>query len=76
MTNLLDGVLIKPTYRIKEDGSWCIEYDIIMDYEPLFDHDPLKPYAIVYPIAQKASVLDSTPEQFVYWDRENTFVFY
>ena len=75
MTNLLDGVLIKPTYRIKEDGSGCIEYDIIMDYEPLFDDDPLKPYAIVYPIAQKASVLDSTPEQFVYWDRENTFVF-
>ena len=75
MTNLLDGVLIKPTYRLKEDGSGCIEYDIIMDYEPLFDDDPLKPYAIVYPIAQKASVLDSTPEQFVYWDRENTFVF-
>ena len=74
-TNLLDGVLIKPTYRLKEDGSGCIEYDIIMDYEPLFDDDPLKPYAIVYPIAQKASVLDSTPEQFVYWDRENTFVF-
>ena len=75
MTNLLDGVLLKPCWRIKPDGTGCIEYDIIMDYEPLFDTDPLKPYAIVYPIAQKASVLDSSPEQFVYWDAENTFVF-
>jgi len=75
MTNLLDGVLVKPCWRIKDDGSGCIEYDIIMDYEPLFDDDPLNPYAIVYPIAQKASVLDNTPEQFVYWDAENTFVF-
>ena len=75
MTNLLDGVLVKPCWRIKDDGSGCIEYDIIMDYEPLFDDDPLNPYAIVYPIAQKAEVLDNTPEQFVYWDAENTFVF-
>ena len=75
MTNLLDGVLLKPCWRIKPDGTGCIEYDIIMDYEPLFDDDPLKPYAIVYPIAQKASVLDASPEQFVYWDAENTFVF-
>ena len=75
MTNLLDGVLVKPCWRIKDDGTGCIEYDIIMDYEPLFDTDPLNPYAIVYPIAQKASVLDTTPEQFVYWDAENTFVF-
>jgi len=74
MTNLLDGVLVKPCWRIK-DGKGYIEYDIIMDYEPLFDTDPLNPYAIVYPIAQKASVLDTTPEQFVYWDAENTFVF-
>ena len=74
MTNLLDGVLVKPCWRIK-DGKGYIEYDIIMDYEPLFDTDPLNHYAIVYPIAQKASVLDTTPEQFVYWDAENTFVF-
>jgi len=74
MCNLLDGVLLKPCWRIK-DGTGSIEYDIIMDYEPLFDTDPLTPYAIVYPIAQKASVLDTTPEQFVYWDAENTFVF-
>ena len=75
MTNLLDGVLIKPCWRIKDDGSECIEYDIIMDYEPIFDTDPLKPHAIVYPIAQKAEVLDTTPEQFAYWDSENHFIF-
>ena len=75
MTNLLDGVLIKPCWRIKDDGSECIEYDIIMDYEPIFDTDPLNPHAIVYPIAQKAEVLDTTPEQFAYWDSENHFIF-
>ena len=74
MTNLLDGVLIKPCWRIK-DGNECIEYDIIMDYEPLFDTDPLNPYAFVYPIADKAEVLDTTPEQFAYWDSENHFIF-
>ena len=75
MTKLLDGVLIKPCWRIKADGSECIEYDIIMDYEPLFDDDPLNPYAFVYPIADKAEVLDTTPEQFAYWDSENHFIF-
>ena len=75
MCNLLDGVLIKPCWRIKDDGSEHIEYDIIMDYEPLFDTDPLNPYAIVYPVAQKAEVLDTTPEQFAYWDSENHFIF-
>ena len=32
MTNLLDAVLLKPCWRYKEDGSGCIEYDIITDY--------------------------------------------
>ena len=31
MTNLLDAVLLKPCWRIKEDGTGCIEYDIITD---------------------------------------------
>ena len=75
MTNLLDAVLLKPCWRIKEDGTGCIEYDIITDYEPIFEDDPLKPSAIVYPITMKATVLDATPEQFVYWDNEHTFVF-
>ena len=75
VTNLLDGVLLKPCWRIKEDGSGCIEYDIIWDYEPIFDDDPLKPSAIIYPITKKATVLDITPEQWAYWDSENHFVF-
>ena len=29
VTNLLDAVLLKPCWRVKEDGSGCIEYDII-----------------------------------------------
>ena len=75
MTNLLDAVLLKPCWRIKEDGSGCIEYDIITDYEPIFDDDPLKPSAIVYPITMKATVLDDTPDQFAYWDKEHHFIF-
>ena len=75
ITNLLDAVLLKPCWRIKEDGSGSIEYDIIWDYEPIFQDDPLSPTAIVYPIAKRATVLDSTPELWVYWDREHTFTF-
>ena len=75
VTNLLDAVLVKPCWRVKEDGSGCIEYDIIWDYEPIFDDDPLTPTAIVYPIAKKASVLDDTPELYAYWDSEHHFVF-
>ena len=75
VTNLLDAVLLKPCWRTKEDGSGCIEYDIITDYEPLFEDDPLKPSAIIYPITSKASVMDTTPDLWAYWDKENTFTF-
>ncbi len=71
MTNLLDSVLVKTCWR---EGK--IEYDIIMDYEPMFfGEDSLKPDAIVYPIRLKASVLDTTPEQYAYWDNEHHFIF-
>ena len=75
MTNLLDAVLLKPCWRTKEDGTGCIEYDVIMDYEPIFGEDPLKFEAIVYPVAKKSTVLDTTPELWVYWDAENTYIF-
>ena len=75
MTNLLDAVLLKPCWRTKEDGTGCIEYDIITDFEPIFGDDPLNPEAIVYPIAMKSTVLDTTPELWVYWDSMNTFTF-
>ena len=74
-TNLLDGVLIKPCFRYNDKQEGQIEYDIIWDYEPIFGDDPLKPIAIVYPIASKDSVLDNTPELWVYWDAENTFTY-
>ena len=41
----------------------------------MFEDDPLKPTAIIYPITSKASVLDSTPDLWVYWDKEHTFTF-
>jgi len=75
ITNLLDAVLLKPCWRTKEDGTGCIEYDIIWDYEPIFEEDPLTPSAIIYPITKKATVLDNTPETFAYWDADNHFIF-
>ena len=74
ITNLLDAVLLKPCWRMGENGGH-IEYDIIWDYEPMFGEDPLSPTAIVYPIAKKSSVLDTTPELWSYWDSENHFTF-
>ena len=70
MTNLLDSVLLKPTWR-----GGVIEYDIIHDFEPHFGDDPLKPIGFTYPLSAKSEVLDSTPELFAYWDEENTFIY-
>ena len=70
MTNLLEHILIKPTWR---DGQ--IDYDVIMDFEAQFGDDPLRPISITYPLAMKASVLDDSPELSAYWDAENTFIF-
>ena len=73
MCNLLDAILIKPCFRYGDNGNEQIEYDIIHDYEPIFGDDPLKPIAITYPISTKDTVMDSTPELWVYWDKDNTF---
>ena len=71
LCNLLEVVLIKPTYRTDK-----IEYDIIRDWEPLFlDGDPLNPSAITYPLQARSSVTDLTAEQWAYWDMEHHFVY-
>ena len=70
MTNLLEHILIKPTWR-----NGVLDYDIIMDFEAEFGDDPLRPTAITYPLSIKASVMDDTPELTAYWDSEHTFVF-
>jgi len=70
MTNLLEHILIKPTWRNSK-----IDYDIIMDFEAQFGDDPLRPISYTYPLAMKASVMDNTPELYAYWDAENTFIF-
>ena len=74
MTNLLDAVLVKPCWRMGDNGGH-IEYDILTDYEPIFEDDPLTPTAIIYPIAKKDTVLDDTPELYAYWDNESHFTF-
>ena len=69
ITNLLDAVLLKPCWR-----NDSIEYDIIWDFEPIFEDDPLTPSAIMYPITKKATVLSTDPELWAYWDSEHHFV--
>ena len=71
LCNLLEVILIKPTYRTDK-----IEYDIIRDWEPLFlDGDPLTPSAITYPLQVRSSVTDLTEEQWAYWDMEHHFIY-
>ena len=70
LCNLLECILIKPTWRNEQ-----IEYDIIRDWEPLFGDDPLTPYGITYPLQVRSSVMDTTAEQWAYWDSENHFIY-
>ena len=72
LCNLLEVILIKPTWR--EDR---IEYDLIRDWEWMFlkGDDPLNPSAITYPLSVRSSVLDTTAELYAYWDSENYFIY-
>ena len=71
LCNLLECVLVKPTWRNER-----IEYDIIRDWEPLFyDDDPLNPSAITYPLSARSSVMDTTAELWAYWDAEHHFIY-
>lgn len=70
LTNLLEVILLKPTWR-----NGMLEYDIIRDYEPIFGDDPLTPIAITYPLSIKDSVMDTTPEMWAYWDNEHHYTY-
>ena len=70
LCNLLECILIKPTWRNER-----MEYDIIRDWEPMFDSDPLNPYAITYPLQVRSSVMDTTAELWAYWDYEHHFIY-
>ena len=70
LTNLLELILIKPCWR-----AGRIEYDLIVDFEPHFDSDPLTPVAYTYPLQVKSEVMDTTPDMYAYWDEETHFVY-
>ena len=57
--------------RFNDKNEMHIEYDIIFDYEPIFGDDPLKPEAIVYPIATKDTVLEAVKSK----NRMNKFYY-
>lgn len=69
-TNLLDAVLMKPVWR-----SGRMEYDIIHNFEPHFDEDPMKPIAFTYPLSIRSEVLDDTPTMYAYWDKDTHFIY-
>ena len=72
LCNLLECILIKPTWRNER-----MEYDIIRDWEWLWleDDDPLNPSAITYPLSVRSSIMDTTPELWAYWDSDNHFLY-
>ena len=70
LCNLLECILIKPTWRNER-----MEYDIIRDWEPMFGDDPLNPYAITYPLQVRSTVMDLTAELWAYWDYEHHFIY-
>ena len=72
LTNLLELILIKPTWRNER-----IEYDIIRDWEWMWleNDDPLNPSAITYPLSVRSSVMDTTSELWAYWDIDNHFLY-
>ena len=70
LCNLLECILIKPTWKNER-----MEYFIIRDWEPMFDDDPLNPYAITYPLQVRSQVMDTTPELWAYWDSEHQFIY-
>ena len=72
LCNLLECILIKPTWR---NGK--IEYEIIREWEWMYleNDDPLYPSAITYPLSIKSSVMDTTAELWAYWDMDNHFIY-
>ena len=70
LCNLLECILIKPTWKNER-----MEYFIIRAWEPMFDDDPLNPYAITYPLQVRSQVMDTTPELWAYWDSEHQFIY-
>ena len=67
IANLIGTLLIKPVVR---DGQ--MDYDLIWDYLPYFDNDPLRPTAIVYQVtAPSADISRDAGLEWVLWSAEH-----
>ncbi len=65
-TNLLGLIGTKLTWMGKRDGF--IDYSRIIDFEPFFGDDPMRPIAVMFPLASNDSVSDVTAQRWQYWD--------
>lgn len=63
LVNLLELVPVRIVWRNNQ-----FEYDIILEFEPEFDDDPMKPIGIHYPIMNYSNVLNIREEVWTYVD--------
>lgn len=67
LANLIGTLIIRPVVR---DGE--LDYDLIWDYLPLFDADPLRPSAVLYQVAAPSADLSRGGElEWILWSREH-----
>ena len=64
-TNLLGLMGTKLTWRNNQ-----IDYDKLIDFEPFFGDDPMRPLAVMFPLFSNDSVHDVTEQKWQYWDHE------
>ena len=66
LANLIGTLLLKPVVR-----QGRLDYDLIWDYLPYFDDDPLRPTAILYQVAAPSADPSRDAEiEWVLWSRE------
>ncbi len=69
--NNIGTVLLRPVVR---DGM--MDYDLIWNYIPFFEDDPLTPTGILYSVVTPSVKLEAVPDiEWVFWTTENLVVF-
>jgi len=70
MLNLLKGIFLKSTFR-----NGRLELDIIRDFVPIFDGDPMQPVAVTYPVQASSEVTSTEGEVWAFWSADEQFLY-